>query len=286
MGLAEMDGPQAASLPGGRMHFQHGPIDLILKAEGPDAAQAFQAAWQRFRTVLEELVAELPVLRSEADPAYRFAGTVAQRMRAAVIPHLPVFITPMAAVAGSVADEVLAAMLAGNSLSKAWVNNGGDIAFHLADGETADAALLSGLPAHIRVGSADPVRGMATSGWRGRSHSLGIADSVTVLAENAAMADAAATLIANAIDLPGHAAISRAPAESLSSDSDLGERMVTLGVGKLDARETAHALDRGHAFAETRIASGLAIAAILVLNGQSRICGSPAQLQDGVLTHA
>lgn len=286
MGLAEMDGPQAASLPGGRMHFQHGPIDLILKAEGPDAAQAFQAAWQRFRTVLEELVAELPALRSEADPAYRFAGPVARRMRAAVIPHLPVFITPMAAVAGSVADEVLAAMLAGNSLSKAWVNNGGDIAFHLADGETADAALLSGLPAHIRVGSADPVRGMATSGWRGRSHSLGIADSVTVLAENAAMADAAATLIANAIDLPGHAAISRAPAESLSPDSDLGERMVTLGVGKLDARETAHALDRGHAFAETRIASGLAIAAILVLNGQSRICGSPALLQDGVLTYA
>ena len=34
-----------------------------------------------------------------------------------------------------------------------------------------------------------PHRGVATSGWRGRSHSLGIADSVTVVARNAAAAD-------------------------------------------------------------------------------------------------
>ena len=78
-----------------------------------------------------------------------------------------------------------------------------------------------------------PVRGIATSGWRGRSFSLGIADAVTVLADRAAMADAAATIIANAVDLPGHPGVVRVPARDLAPDSDLGDRLVTQGVGEL-----------------------------------------------------
>ena len=79
--------------------------------------------------------------------------------------------------------------------------------------------------------SRDPVRGIATSGWRGRSFSLGIADAVTVLAATAAKADAAATIIANAVDLPNHAAITRVPAREIAPDNDLGERLVTRAVG-------------------------------------------------------
>ncbi len=37
----------------------------------------------------------------------------------------------MAAVAGAVADHILAAMIAGRRLAKAYVNDGGDIALHL-----------------------------------------------------------------------------------------------------------------------------------------------------------
>jgi ApbE superfamily uncharacterized protein (UPF0280 family) len=67
---------------------------------------------------------------------------------------------------------------------------------------------------------------VATSGWRckgkgGRSFSFGIADAVTVLAGSAAAADAAATVIANAVDLPGHGAITRRPASAIDPDSDL-----------------------------------------------------------------
>ena len=72
-----------------------------------------------------------------------------------------------------------------------------------------------------RIDAADPVRGIATSGWRGRSFSLGIADAVTVLAERASLADAAATLIANAVDLPGHPAVTRVPALSFSPTATL-----------------------------------------------------------------
>ncbi|WP_204349766.1 hypothetical protein, partial [Klebsiella pneumoniae] len=81
-------------------------------------------------------------------------------------------------------------------------------------------------------GYGDGIGGIATSGAQGRSFSLGIADSVTVLARDAASADAAATLIANAVDLD-HPAIRRRPARNLDPDSDLGDRLVTVGVGDL-----------------------------------------------------
>src|SRR6202023_4419759 len=128
-------------------------------------------------------------------------------MLAAVRPYASrIFITPMAAVAGAVADEILEAMTAAAKLSRAYVNDGGDIAFHLAPGEKfvvgmverPDRASLFGT---TTIKSGDPIRGIATSGWRGRSFSLGIADAVTVLADTAAMADAAGTGGANALGL-------------------------------------------------------------------------------------
>ncbi len=128
-----MSTPQAALLPGNRLHLQHGPIDLVIAAEGPPGAReaAFDAARRRFATILEELVAELPALRRPPDGG-AFTGPTARRMAAAVAPFRDVFITPMAAVAGAVAEEVQAAMLAAAPLERAWVNNGGDIALHLA----------------------------------------------------------------------------------------------------------------------------------------------------------
>ena len=110
---------------------------------------------------------------------------------------------------------------------------------------------------------------MATSGWRGRSHSLGIADAVTVLAETAAAADAAATLIGNAVTID-HPAIERAPATSLREESDLGARLVTVAVGPLPAHAKAEALDAGLAEARTMQRAGLIESARLALQGESR----------------
>jgi uncharacterized protein len=185
---------------GQRLHLHDGPIDLIIGAEG-QRENAFAAAEARFATVLDELAAELPLLRQPVGPEPH--GTVARRMwRAASHVADRGFITPMAAVAGSVADEVLHAMLSAAALSRAFVNNGGDIALHLAAGTAYEIGLVDrpdrpSLFSTARITSATTVRGIATSGWRGRSFSLGIADAVTVLAECSAIADAAATLIAN-----------------------------------------------------------------------------------------
>ncbi len=345
-----MGGPQAHWLPDGkRLHLNHGPIDLIIEAfgVGREVEAAYMQAVVRFETILTELVAELPELRRPGTPgaSRRFHCSTARRMEAAIVPLAEDFITPMAAVAGSVADEIMTAMLTGRDLHRAYVNNGGDVALFLKHPLTGPSGHLSpcpgermrrphrltqiidvgassrefapvlspgqgerwtgeagqvrgcfndcsnnqypeteltiaiagtghGLADRLTIRASDPVRGIATSGWRGRSFSLGIADAVTVLARSGAQADAAATIIANGVDLPGHPAVRRQPANELAPDSDLGEMLVTVGVGALSGDDIADALASGLAVAEDLRHDGLIEAAVLFLAGECRVCGS------------
>jgi uncharacterized protein len=269
-------GPQITPLSGNRLHLNHGPIDLVLWAEGRDVAQAYRQAMDRFAHVLEELVAELPALRSPAPKALQ--GPIAQAMAAAVAPFRPAFITPMAAVAGAVADAVLAAMCNDLALTRAYVNNGGDIAVHLAPGQSLTAAMAGG--ARLVLHHDQAPRGIATSGRGGRSFSRGIADSVTVVARTAAMADAAATMIANAVDLPDHPAITRLPARALQADSDLGDILVTTGVGSLTQADISQALSAGEAAARAYAAQGLIAGAALFLHSETRTLGTLSLVKD------
>ncbi|WGS22675.1 MULTISPECIES: UPF0280 family protein [unclassified Bradyrhizobium] len=276
--------PQIALLPDGkRLHLQDGPIDLIIEAKGGDAnvRAAYQAAAQRFTGLLDELCAELALLRSAADLRHCAPkGVVARRMHAAVAPFAAdCFITPMAAVAGSVAEEILGAMLRAAPLDRAYVNNGGDIALHLTGGEQFTVGLMDrpdrhGVMRTMTIDAGMPVRGVATSGRHGRSFSLGIADAVTVLARSASQADAAATVIANAVDLPGHPAIVRVPANELQPDSDLGARLVTRDVGQLSEAEVEQALEAGVKQAQDLLMSGLIEGAALRLLGETRLVGA------------
>jgi ApbE superfamily uncharacterized protein (UPF0280 family) len=275
-----MNGPQIAWLPDGRrLHMNHGPIDLIVEAFGaPEEIEAgYRQAANRFQTILEELAAELPELRRPSDRMPRsFAGPAARRMEEAACRFSETFVTPMAAVAGSVADEMLAAMTESRRLDRAYVNDGGDIAIYLAPGQSMKAAIAGtghSFTDRLEIRAEEAVRGIATSGWRGRSFSLGIADAVTVLAHDGATADVAATLIANAVDLPGHSSIKRKPACDLAPDSDLGERLVTTGVGPLEDEEAARALERGLAVADAYRRRGLIEAAALFLGGEVRTSG-------------
>jgi uncharacterized protein len=263
-----------------RLHLQDGPIDLVIEAfgTGAEVKAAYDAAIGRFQTVLDELCSELSLLRMPAGPKAPIPkGTIATRMAAAVAPYAErTFITPMAAVAGAVAEEILEAMTAAAKLSKAYVNDGGDIALHLAQGERFVVGMIDrpyrpSLFGKAILGSSDPVRGIATSGWHGRSFSLGIADAVTVLARRAAMADAAATIVANAVDLPGHPNIHRVSARSIAPDSDLGDRPVTRLVGELSAEDIGRALDQGIVVSEQARAEGLIHSAALLLQGETRI---------------
>ena len=264
------DRPSVEFLSGGsRLHLQHGPIDLVIGADG-DRAAAFAAAEVRLETVLIELMEEIDVLRMNDGPCPK--GEIAQKMWHAVQAHLG-FVTPMAAVAGAVAESILEAMRDATDLRRAYVNNGGDIAIYLsgdAEFKVAMASIDGSKHGKISLRAQDGIGGIATSGQGGRSLSLGIADSVSVLAKTASMADVAATLIANAVDLPEHPAIRRVLAQDIVEDSDLGHLPVVVQVGALKDADVARALAAGVSCAETMHAERLIQAASLHLRGQSR----------------
>lgn len=275
--------PVARRLPDGRrLHMQHGPMDLIVDVDAPAdvRARAETAAVARFETILGELVPQLDVLRAPiGDTAPPVEGTVARRMVAAASTFADVWVTPMVAVAGSVADEVRSTIEAVPGVRRAYVNNGGDVSLLLTPGNELRVGLVAsiedGRPVQaLVVDEASVIRGLATSGAGGRSHSLGIADAVTVMGTCAAHADAAASLVANAVDLPGHPAVERLPAHELDPDSDLGEQLVTVAVGELEDDAVEDALDRGAAEARRRLdAAPELVGVVLHLRGRRRLVG-------------
>ena len=279
---------------GGRLHFHHGPIDIVAYAQGdPRHVRTSHAdAWRRFSTVLAELVAELALLRKEVGAQCALQGDVARTMWDACHRCAEGFITPMAAVAGSVAQALIASYDR-PGIERAWVNNGGDIALHLTEGHSVrvglfadiarldEAMLQTGIRTDgvMEIDAAMGVRGVATSGWRGRSHSLGVADSVTVLAPTAALADAAATVIANAVNVQDPAIVRR-PAASLRDDSDLGDIPVTVDVPALDPDKAALALAHGLEAARRLRAKGLILECVLTCQGWwvSTQCGNVTRI--------
>jgi ApbE superfamily uncharacterized protein (UPF0280 family) len=276
--------PQRTKLPNGQQHFAWGPIDLVIGAQSEFhyqvdlIEQAHDNAWTRFQDILPELISELSTLKQSvrAGAHNPLSGTIARSMWQACQPFLPKFITPMAAVAGAVADEIIKSYQI-DGLRKAWVNNGGDIAVHLAPNQTIPIGICAdsyrardniqkwgtfNLDGQLTISYKDPVRGVATSGWQGRSFSMGIADSVTVMARTAACADAAATIIANAVNVDD-VRIIRRKACDIKDDSDLGESLITTHVPTLEFEVIEHALENGLIVAQALKDQGLIWGAIL-----------------------
>ncbi|WP_439573157.1 UPF0280 family protein [Phreatobacter sp.] len=278
-----MNAPSVQRLDGDRLHLQHGPIDVVLRAWGASAAvrDAYEAVVVRFATILPELAGELTELRKPMGARPQVEGPVARRMVAACRPYGGRFVTPMAAVAGAVADELLEVMVEAAPLDRAFVNDGGDIAIHLTEGETMEIAVAAdfargpvpALNGRITLTDRDRIGGIATSGAQGRSFSLGIADSVTVLARDAAAADVAATLVANAVTI-NHPSIERRPARDLDPDSDLGDHLVTTAVGPLPREAVLAALEAGRVQAEQFRLRGLIRDCALTLRGETVTLGS------------
>jgi uncharacterized protein len=274
-----------------RLQLRHGPIRVVLKAWGdPETVRKAQRLVTRhFPKILPELGDELVALRKpSATKAAKFNSATAQRMADAAALYADVFVTPMAAVAGAVAEEILRIMMAAGPLDKVYVNDGGDIALHVAPGQS----LIFGIAGDFSLGPTPVLNGtlkiddtfglggIATSGAQGRSFSLGIADSVTVLAKTAAVADVAATLIANAVNIESKT-IKREKARSRDPDSDLGDQLVTTEVGRLKTEEIDLALDAGLVRAQNYLDRGLIAGACLMLRGENRVIGAPLAALEG-----
>ena len=268
-----------------RLYLHHGPIDIIAYVDGPEKIRSdlYKCAKKRFSTVLEELVSELHLLKlpwSEVHPELQ--GRIARKMFNAVSGE-GTFITPMAAVAGAVAEEILETMLnrAKSDVSclgkirRMYVNNGGDISFWLNYGTVFTIGVVENplrpeLNTKVCLPYESTVRGLATSGWRGRSQSLGIADAVTVLSSSSACADAAATLIANSVNIE-HPGIIRKPACDVKDNSDLGMHQVTVKVPFLPEKEVSLALRNGAESAKALIRKNKIQSAYLSMQEQTLV---------------
>ena len=292
-------GAYAGRLPGGQLFLQHGPVNLVVfvDADAKTVHMAEDSLIATFPYWLGALVAELPLLRTQvSELGQPLRSEIGGTMLAAAAPFADEFVTPMAAVAGAIADAAVATIGRVPNVRRAFVNNGGDIALFLADGTSLEIGLATtdkaetatsdthGVVGTLTVDASSSIRGIATSGWRGRSMSLGVADAVTVLATTAARADAAATVIASATDTETTAA-TRVPANTLDDDSDLGERLVTQQVGKLQTEERRAALSAGKQLAEAAYARGDILGATLHVQSEWAAVGTPATPLSGPLSH-
>ena len=249
-----------------RLFLRHGPINIVLEAIGIDKDLAYQNVKGYFETLLEQLVLDMELLKEEVVFNRKFNNKISQSMQDATERYSPAFITPMAAVAGSIADNILRVLINNTNLEKAYVNNGGDVSFYLNKNQIMKTSLAA-IPNMIaEIKYKDKSRGIATSGWRGKSFSRGIADSVTVLADNAAMADAAATMIGNAVDIYNHPKIKKQPANEMYEDSDLKNLLITVEVGLLTKVEIKEALKNGYQTALQYINKDLINTALIQLS--------------------
>ncbi len=181
--------------------------DLLILTPTPRAKEATHALL-KVRLALEAYIDLHPEFATSLVPLEAKEGApeiVVRMARAARIAG----VGPMAAVAGAIAQAV------GEELGR-WeeevvVENGGDI--YLKSSRPRTVALYAGdSPLSMKVGirvKGERGIGICTSSGRiGHSLSLGRAHSVTVVAPQAALADAAATALANMVKEDSH--ISRA----------------------------------------------------------------------------
>ena len=184
-------------------------------------------------------------------------------------------LTGLAAVAGLTADEVLGEALRLGA-DRVIVNNGGDVALITCAGKPVRVGLKThpeGEVTHfLEIAAEDKIGGVATSGWTGRSFSTGVADVVTVWAEDCATADAAATWIAGRTDL-NSGQVFRSRARDLDPETDIPMLQVTREVGRLAPKEKKEALEAGLAEAGRLVAKGIIRGAFLAVQGETRWIG-------------
>lgn len=182
-------------------------------------------------------------------------------------------LTPMAAVAGTIADAT-ADFLAESGLTRVIVNNGGDVAVRLAKGEKVSVGIRPDVNRprvshRLLLFPEMGIGGACTSGLGGRSFTRGIASAATVLADRAAIADAAATAVANATFIKT-STVHQRPAERIDPDTDLKGAEVVTSVGSLSDDEIKMALEQGITRAQRLIDRGVIKGACVAVKSAMR----------------
>ena len=234
-------------LPDGRVFVDYGPTSMVITARraGAPCPELAEAAFPLIQSSLEEIAQALPVLRQyPRDGDFSALEGLPRVMAEAVLATGEETLTPMAAVAGTVADAV-ADWIFARGADLVAVNNGGDVALRLGEGQQLRMGILpdldgGGISRVITLRAEDGIGGVCTSGLGGRSLTRGVASAVTVFSRRCALADACATHIANCsyIDSPR---VHVCPAGELEPESDIAGLTVVSAVEPLTEAEKARA---------------------------------------------
>jgi len=262
------------ALDGGRILAEYGPMRLVISAwvgKLPQRNLCVSAAREAFACFERVAAFKHELSRHLSQNPVPLSDPLARQMLESVRAVGDRDLTPLAAVAGTLADAV-ADFLFDRGMTRVVVNNGGDVAVRLIGDEHVNVGIGSG-PSHgpvsttIVLDSSLSSWGIATSGLGGRSFTRGVASAVTILAGTASQADAAATSVANA-SLVDDEEVVQEPAENIDPNTDMAGIPVTVRVGPLseEKKETAvsRALEKAHLLAHR----GLILGALVEVQGR------------------
>ena len=259
----------------GRIFFDYGPVSMVVTAirGGEGDTELCKEGFGVISGCLGELRPALEELR-KYPPQVEISklGGTGLVMAKAVLGTGDPWLTPMAAVAGSVSDAV-ADYLHDRGAEKVAASNGGDVALRLGPGESLNLGVRCDLSQErvdlvVRLTPEKGIGGVATSGLGGRSLTTGIASGVTVFSKRCAEADALATLLADRsyLDIPQ---VHTCLAGELDPDSDIADLKVVTYVDRLTEDQKRQALDQIMAEAEQQYRRGGLIACIATVQGMT-----------------
>jgi len=246
-----------------RLYLEYGPTNLVVEAVHKDKQKIYNYIIKNIDQMLSELSLELSKLREKTKDSTKFNSQIAKKMNDSTKIFLPRFITPLASVAGAISETLLDEILSKFDLEKIYINNGGDAAIFLKKKQKLKFLVASTNSFLITLEGDNCKYGIATSGWKGRSFSMGIADSVTTIAKSSAIADAAATVIANDTDIKNHKNIKKQEASKIDEYSDLKNKLVTTYVGELSLNDIQKSLKKGVITAKRLIKKNIILTALL-----------------------
>ena len=263
----------------GKLFIENGPTNIIAEAFSIEKKAIYNLICEYSSKFLKDISQEIETLKKPTSEKNKFKSEIANTMFNSTKLFLPNFITPMASVAGSISELLLLKVLEKFNVDKIYINNGGDISLYISKNEKFNFSIGGETSFIVEYANIKGLGGIATSGWKGRSFSMGIADSVTVIANKASVADSAATLICNKIDLKNSNKVKKINANNLYEDTDLKNKLITVSVENLTEYEIKEAIIKGKIISEHFISKKIIKSVIINLQNNILILGNKFKIR-------
>ena len=115
-----------------KLYIEYGPTNLEIEVTNDNHIEIYQFILSIFKDKFDELAKEKDKLKENISEK-KFNSEIGKIMQKSTEIFLPKFITPMAAVAGSLSQSLLNDLLKNFVLDKIYINNGGDVAVYSSE---------------------------------------------------------------------------------------------------------------------------------------------------------